>query len=249
MKTFFKLLAGLSVAILLLGCGFLSLNPGAKNVTPSDNIITENREVSGFTGVDMSTIGTVTITQGEKEALVVRGSDNLVELVKTRVQGGVLVISMENVNIQSMKKENILTFEITVKNLDSLAVSGLGTVEMDELETKSLDLEMSGGGVTSIDKLSAEDVTANLSGLGNISLAGTASSLKADLSGAGELNAADLKVSTANVTISGVGTAIIWVMDELIGDISGAGSVRYYGDPKTNTQSSGVGSFEALGSK
>jgi hypothetical protein len=73
--------------------------------------------------------------------------------------------------------------------------------------------------------------------------------MKVNLSGAGELNATDFEVKRADVTISGIGTATVWVTDELTGEISGAGSVRYYDDPKANTTTSGVGRFESLGSK
>jgi hypothetical protein len=249
MKTPFVFLTILLVAALLMGCGTISLNPTAKNITPSDNIITETRPVSGFTGVDMRTIGTVTITQGGTEALIVKGSDNLLPLVKTSVQNGILVIEMENINIQSLKKGNVLTFEITVKDLNSLNVSGLGTVEMSGLETKSLNLAMSGAGAIKIDKLAADSVSVNVSGMGGITLAGTANHADVSIFGAGEISAADLECKTANASISGVGTATVWVADELTGNISGAGGVRYYGEPKTKTNSTGVGRFEALGKK
>jgi hypothetical protein len=249
MKKILKLLSSLLAAISLLACGIFNINPDGKTITPSDNIVTENRAVNGFTGVDMSTIGTVTITQGGKEALVITGSDNLVELVTTDVRNGVLVIAMENVNVQSMKKENILTFEITVKELDSLTVSGLGTVEMSGLETQSLALVMSGAGAIALDQLKAEDVNVDISGVGGITVEGIANHVDVSISGAGELNATDLEARTANANISGLGTATVWVTDELTGEISGAGSVLYYGEPKTNTKSTGVGRFEARGKK
>jgi hypothetical protein len=63
------------------------------------------------------------------------------------------------------------------------------------------------------------------------------------------VEAPDLQIQTANVSVSGLGGATLWVTDELSGEISGAGSVSYYGDPQTNTQSSGIGGFKSLGSK
>lgn len=236
--------------ITMIACNLTEFNKDGKSITPSSNIITETREVSGFTGVDMRTIGTVTITQGESESLVIEGSDNLVPLVKTRVVGDVLIIEMdENLNVETLKKENVLIFTITVKDLTSLVVSGLGEVDMNTLTTDSLKLTMSGAGVISFTELSAKDVTINVSGVGNVIVSGTASHLNAEISGAGEINAADLECQTANVEISGLGTAVVWVTDELTGTISGGGSVRYYGDPQTHTTSTGVGRFESLGSK
>lgn len=249
MKNIFKLLAGLLALVLTMACGAINVNPDAKSITPSDNVITETRDVSGFTGVDMRTIGTVTITQGKTDSLVITGSDNLVELVSTRVEDGVLLIEMVDVNVQSLKKDNILEFAITVKNLASLTVSGLGTVEMNGLETKSLNLTMSGAGAIVMSGLKLETILMNISGVGGITVAGNADRAEMELSGAGELNAADLAIKTANVNLSGLGTAVLWVTDELTGTISGAGSVRYYGSPRANTNSTGVGVFEALGAK
>ncbi len=143
----------------------------------------------------------------------------------------------------------ILTFEITVKDLSSLNVSGLSTVGMSGLETKSLRLAMSGAGAIQIDKLAADSVSINVSGMGGITLAGTSNHVDVNISGAGEINATELECKTTNASISGIGTASVWVMDELTGEISGAGSVRYYGEPQTDTNSTGVGRFEALGKK
>ena len=249
MKTPFTLITILLTATLLAGCVSINLNPAAKNIILSDNIISESRSVSGFTGVDMRTVGTITINQGATESLVVKGSDNLLPLVKTSIQNGTLVIEMENVNIQSLKKDNLLAFEITVKNLNSLNVSGLGTVDMSGLETKSLNLAMSGAGSIKIEKLAADSVSVNVSGLGGIILAGKARRAEIEISGAGEVNAADLECETAKTSLSGIGTATVWVTDALTGNISDAGSVRYFGEPQANTNSTGVGRFKALGNK
>jgi len=249
MKTLYKLLSVLLVAAGLAGCGIFSLNPDARSITPSDNIITENREVSGFTGVDMRTFGTITITQGDEEALVVGGSDNLVELIQTSVRDGVLVIEMENISVETLETDKMLTFDITVKDLDHLTVSGFATVEMQGLETESLSLLMSGAGAIDLTNLELDTISVNLSGVGGVILAGSANHAEIEISGGGEINAGDLKCTTANTNVSGLGTATLWVTENLTGKISGAGSVHYYGDPQTNTSSSRAGSFEALGNK
>jgi hypothetical protein len=69
------------------------------------------------------------------------------------------------------------------------------------------------------------------------------------LSGAGALEAGNLKCTSADITISGLGGATVWVTDTLTGKISGAGSVSYYGNPQTSFSTSGAGSFKSLGDK
>jgi len=82
-----------------------------------------------------------------------------------------------------------------------------------------------------------------------VELAGEARQATVELSGAGEVNSPDLKIQTASVSLPGLGKCTLWVTDQLTGNISGAGHVSYYGNPKTNVTNTGLGSFKSLGSK
>ena len=247
MKSIHVFLSILLVAVLLSSCSLIGFGRNIKTITPSDTIITETRTVSGFDEINMSTIGQVTITQGDSESLVIKGADNVVPLVKTSVSNGVLTIRMDNnILVKSMGKEDVLTFTIIVKDLSGVTVSGLGAVEMGALSTKALKLVMSGAGAITFDKVNAENVNLNVSGLGRIAIAGTTAQVDVEISGAGDVEAAELECQTADVTISGLGSATVWVTGELTGNISGGGNVRYYGSPTTNTKTSGLGKFEAL---
>ena len=92
-----------------------------------------------------------------------------------------------------------------------------------------------------------EDLTT--CGEGGLEITGQAGQVDINISGAGSVNAPDLKVKTANVCISGLGNATLWVTDLLTGNISGRGSVSYYGDPLINTTLTGIGKLKSLGSK
>ena len=59
----------------------------------------------------------------------------------------------------------------------------------------------------------------------------------------------DLRIHTANVKLAGMGGATVWITDQLTGEISGAGSVSYYGSPLTEVKTPGLGKFIALGSR
>lgn len=239
----------LIAALLLSGCNAL-WNLGGRSVTPSDVIITETRPVSDFTAIDFTTLGRVTISQGESESLTVSGPDNIIPLVQTTVRNGTLSIDMENdITVTTLNREKTLNFTIELKDLNSLMVSGLGEIIMDSLTTSDLTLEMSGAGSIKLDDLTADSLDINVSGLGSVEVAGEATTASIDISGAGSVNAPDLKIQTASVSVPGLGSATVWVTDELTGDISGAGSVNYYGNPQVKTNSSGLGSFKAMGDK
>ena len=254
MKTITVLLSLFLAAVLLSGCGLLpemvQQVQNAEVVTPSDTIITETRDVSDFDKIDMTTFGKVILTQGDAESLTITGSDNIVPLIQTKVNNGTLTIqTAKNVNVLNMDKENVLTFEITVVDLSGLTVSGVGNIQMDALSTTDLSLDLSGAGNVTLDQLAADLLEATVSGVGNLEIAGKANECQVEIPGAGSVKAGDLECTNATVNISGVGSATVWVTGQLSGSISGAGSVSYYGNPQTDTESAGVGGYKDLGWK
>jgi PBP1b-binding outer membrane lipoprotein LpoB len=250
MKTSSFILCLLLAAMVLTGCSSLEKLSNSKVIQASDVVITDQRTVGNFSSINMGTIGNVIITQGDRESLTIKGSDNVVPLVKSTVSNGVLTINTEsNLIVNGMNTNNLLTFTLVVKDLASLMVSGLGNVEMDKLSTSNLSATMSGAGRIKLDQLTADSLNVNVSGLGDIEIAGEVNSATINIPGAGNVSAGDLKIKTAAVSISGLGNATVWVTDQLNGTISGGGTVSYYGNPATNTQSTGLGSYKSLGSK
>lgn len=251
MKIKFLILPILLAALLAISCRGISVVDLNKNaIKPSNVIITEQRNLSGFSAIDMRTFGKMVLSQGDRESVSISGSDNIVAVMQTSVQDGVLVIENdENINVTGVNEENVLTFTIVVKDLTSLTISGAADVGMDSLTTSTLDVTMSGAGQFVLDQLKADSLKTVLSGIGNVEVSGEVTQAQIDIPGAGSINFGDLKIQTANATISGLGSATLWVTDQLNGNISGAGNVSYYGDPQTNTESTGLGQFKSLGSK
>jgi hypothetical protein len=251
MKTLWRMLVLILIGSLATSCdGVVSFGGGSRSITPSNVTITETRDVGSFTGIDIRTFGAVVVTLGEAESLAITGRDNLVPLIDASVRDGTLVVEMEeSVNVLSADRGDLLTFDITVQELDALTVSGLASVEMDALSTTSLDVTVSGAGTVRMHQLAAKRLDILLSGIGNVEATGEAVHATIQISGAGEVRAGDLQCQTADVSVPGLGSATVWVTDALSGKISGGGNVSYYGDPQTDTQTTGLGSFKALGDK
>ncbi len=249
MKTRFIIISAVILSLLSAGCSGLS-NLGVRVITPSNTIISENRQVSGFSSIEFSAFGKVNISQGDVESLNISGPDNLVPEISTTVSNRTLVIkTTNNITIPTTTNANVVTYNIVVKDLSSLAVSGAGDVQIETLSTSSLKITMSGAGSISQNQLTTGSLILTLSGLGSINSTGTATQATIEISGAGSVNAPDLQIQDATVTISGLGSATLWVTGQLSGTISGAGSVSYYGNPQASTNSTGLGKFNSLGSK
>ncbi len=251
MKKHFLLLSLIALSLLLTGCNsFVFHGITGRTIKASDTIMSETREASGFTGIDMRTVGRVVISQGETESLALRGPDNVVPLIQTSVRNGVLVIEMEdNLFVTNMHNERVLTITIGVKDLGALDVSGLADVTMDGLTASHLEMDISGAGKIDFSGLSLDSLSLTLSGAGDVELEGEADSAEIDLTGAGNVEASDLKLRTADVSLTGLGSAKVWVTDMLTGSITGAGSIEYYGDPQTDLENTGLGTFKSLGNK
>jgi hypothetical protein len=88
-----------------------------------------------------------------------------------------------------------------------------------------------------------------LSGAGNVQADGVADNLSVHISGFGDFKGGDLHSQTAEVYVTGAGSATVWADKKLDASVSGAGSVNYYGNPSVLEQISGVGSVDSLGAK
>lgn len=231
----------LGIAVLLLAACGIGL------VIGSGNSITEEREIAGIEGVELSFVGDLRITQGDEEKLVITADDNVLPLITSEVENGVLTIgSRSTAGLQATSK---LQYDLTVRELSSIRLTGAGNAEIDGLETGDLELAITGAGNLSAQNIDADRVDATLSGLGSLSASGTAARQDVQLTGSGSYSAGDLETGATDVTISGLGSATVWAVETLDATISGAGSIEYFGDPEVTQKVTGLGSVSAKGEK
>lgn len=238
-------------------------------ITGSGQIVTEERDVTGFHGVELTAYGDLRISQGEAESLVIQGDDNIIRHMITEVKNGILVIRFDDNYGNIYKTTERIEFNLVVKEIDridfsgagevnaedlisdtlSVSLSGAGDIEINNLTTTSLSVDLSGAGDIEVDNLYAENLSVSLSGAGNFDLSGVAASQSITLSGVGNFNAEDLESRTGTVTLTGAGNASVWIKDTLSVSISGAGNVNYYGDPAITQNITGVGRVSKRGEK
>jgi hypothetical protein len=236
-------LAILALTIATLSCeGSL----GFKTVRGSGSVEEKTYEVSGFSSVDLATIGKLVVETGETEALRVEAEENLLKYFEVKVHDGELGISdRENVNLVPTKG---VFFYLTVKELETITISGLGDVELPAIAAPEFSIEISGGGNVDIEELTADVLEVEISGLGNLSVdGGTAGQQEIVITGGGSYRARHLDSAVADVQVNGLGKATVRVRDRLDVTISGGGSVEYFGDPSVDQDVSGVGHVKRIG--
>jgi hypothetical protein len=217
MRNFF---AAIAVVSMFASC--------SKDVLHGDgSIVTSERTVSNFSGIDISGVNNVFISYAPEISVSVKGYSNLVSHYKTDVRDGKIYLHYdENTNI---KNDNIQVY-ITMPYFNALSLSGSCSIDATGSfdNTDALSVSTSGNGNINIEDISADVYTIHSSGNSNISTLG-------------------VKAKTATVEISGSSTVTLSVQDKLDVHISGSGKVFYKGEPtEINTDISGSGTVIKL---
>jgi len=206
---------------------------------------TQSRDVSGFKHIAINTFGEMIIQQGDEESLTIQAPSDHLRYIETDVTGDTLNIKTRRgyVGIPT----HSVTYTLTVKDLNEISFSGAGSIKVYALETDALKLNLSGAGSIEIDSLTADNLEVNLSAAGAITIAGKVKNEAVTISGVGGYESGDLESHTASVVMSGAGSAVLWVTDNLDVTISGVGSVSYFGSPSVSQNISGLGSVKSKG--
>ncbi len=234
------------LALSTLACGITVNGRDVWGVGGSNVVVTEERQVSGFNRVDMAGIGFLVVEFGDTEALTIEAEENIMDYIQTNVVGQELIIKLEEG--RNYHPTEPIKFYLTVIELDELEVSGLGNVELPEIEATDFFIQIGGGGAVDIDRLDAKLFKLEVEGLGDLTIdEGTVVRQEISISGGGNYQARRMESQDADVDISGLGNATIRVSDALTVNISGGGSVEYYGNPVVNSNISGLGKVDRLG--
>ena len=214
----------------------------SSTIEGSGNIITEARDVSAFDRVTLSGFGEVTVEQGEAESLTVSTDDNIMPYVTTEVRNNTLILDFDDKGRnRGYNPTDGIKFNLVVKDLSRIDISGAGSFDVNELETEALLADLSGASSLEIGDLTANELVVRQSGAGTVFVSGQVEGQELAHSGVGSYHAADLESKTAIIDISGAGSATVWATESLDIQISGLGSVIYYGNPRIIQNVSGLG--------
>ena len=204
----------------------------------------ENRAASGFHGVDMQAPMNLQIVQGEAEGLVLEGDEELLAEIEARVENGVLKIVLRQ-RINFVRASN-LRGTLTAKRIDSVTLAGSGDITAAALRGDRVNASISGSGDLRVAEVEAGRMEAGISGSGTLRLAGKAPSASMRITGSGDIRAEALEARDVDVSIAGSGSARVWATSQLGVRITGAGEVRYRGEPRVERSILGAGSIGRL---
>lgn len=211
--------------------------------TGSGNVINETKKVSGFDQVALDGTGTLNITQGNNESLIIEAEDNVIRHIKTSVKNNRLMISYDNSTPTPTKP---VIFHLNVKNLNYIDISGAAKLSADNMNADKLEIFVNGAAEGNLTNLQLNNLILTISGAGKLNASGNADTQTITINGAGEYFAPSLNTLNTSVTINGAGKTTVKVSDLLNAIINGGGEVNYFGNPQLNQQINGIGQINKV---
>jgi len=202
----------------------LTLAAAAALLTVHAQAAEQSRALAPFTTISNSGPVNLVIEVGKAQSVVVSGSDDYLEDVRTEVSGGELRIKMRNDAHVDNRHWNDMKVTITVPALTAFTMAGAGQTTLTHFSGDSLDIRFGGAGSLKAD--------------------GSVKTLRLNVGGVGSIDLHDLHADVADVKLGGVGSVKVWAAQTLDASVGGVGSLTYYGEPKqVNTHGGGLGSI------
>ena len=200
----------------------------------SGRITHEERELGGFTALEVGGAIEVTLEQGRPPRLLIDVDDNLLGEIVSEING-------ETLKLRPRRRFSATHLRLVLQawKIDTLEISGASTVEAQAFVCKTLQATVGGASHFRIPTFTAERLALEVTGASRVAVGGRANDLALEASGASVVDLSAFEVRRARAELSGASVAQVWVADVLQGQASGASSLRYRGDPALKVERSG----------
>jgi len=202
-----------------------------------DDTDTRTYQVAPFTKIYLDGAYKVILEQGKQPGLRIKTDEENFQYIDVKSDA-------QSLNLKVTKKHfnfDELILYITFQDLEKLAIEGGISLETKGyIDLKDFYLHVEGGASVEMNVKADRFKVVGQGGV-KFELDGIANELDASISGAGYLDAGDLKTKITDIKIEGVGAGVVYATDQLNATISGVGKIRYKGDPKVFKKVEGLG--------
>jgi hypothetical protein len=221
--------------------------------TGPENVITEEKDFTDFTHVEVEGTFEVEIIQSDSFSITISADESVFDYIAVSKVEKTLRIYLNprhtftdfTFSAKTLKAKITMpalyglqlsgAAESTITGFKSsddltLEVSGASSLAMGDIEAGDIEFEISGASKVS-GNLTADDVELEVSGASNVELSGAASNIVLDVSGASDINLVGFSADYADVNLSGASEATINVKRKLDSVLSGASRLYFQGNP------------------
>ena len=227
----------------------------------ASNAVSDDRKIGDFKRLVAGSAMNITATIGPKTKLVIRAPKDVLDRIRTRVDGDTLTIDVEGeINIDGQ-----IGVELQTPNLVAARISGASELNLTGLKEASFEVEGTGASQVNVEGtatrlkanfsgashfawtgLAAESVDISLVGASVANLTGKTNTIRWEATGASEINADELESKDTVITAMGASKARLNVKKSLKGEATGASEISYTGSPQeTQVNSSGASSINS----
>jgi hypothetical protein len=218
----------------------------------ASKLISESRDVEGFSQIDLRDFERLVISQGPEESLTIEAEADFLPKIRSDIKGNKLVLGigsdwMERVfSGYDFIRQRTVNYILSVKRLESVTLSGKHEVVINELDAARLQLHSSGASKIEMTGFTGDSLEFVGSGRSEIVLSGRADRQSIKVSGSCEYRSAELQSQESAIKISGRSRVEVWAAKSLDVSVSGMGTVLYRGAPAISQSISGMGEVKQL---
>lgn len=213
--------------------------------TGSGNIVIENRQERGFTGVNVGGPFHVSVQQGPDFKVRVEADDNIIKDIRTEVRNGKLKVYFEeNINLRNAT----LNVYVEAPSIDYVSASAAADVKTTGYLTgggRSVSFHSSSGATLQA-TVDAPNVEADASSGSHLTLKGKTRQIDTQASSGAQLDADELLSENAKAQASSGAGIDLHASVHLNAQASSGGSVDYRGNANVSKQESSGGSVRKL---
>lgn len=200
-------------------------------IKSTGDIIVETRDVKGFDRLFVEQDVNVFISQDLNTEVKVEAGDNIVPLIETVVEDGVLIIRNKNRCNWVRSYDKPLNVYIKTPGLNYIHSNGSGDIKsLNAITLDSFDVQIEGGGSIEL-TLNNSKIISHIFGQGDLTLHGITSEHACSIGGASFLYASDLRTNYTWIQSYTLGLCYVKASDLLIYRIDDKGDIYCYGNP------------------
>lgn len=209
-------------------------------ITGNGKVISQARNFSGFTGLDVSSAINLYVKQDSSFSVKVEADENLQEYIIIEQNGNTLKIKQkDNSSLDATGKIKVYVNAPSFKKIEA---SGACHISGENLLTAADEINISVTGASGAElELNSPKVSAEMTGASHLRLRGQIKDLSIIGSGASHAYCFGLLSENVKVDVEGASRAEVFASVKLDVEASGASHVHYKGNATVNKHTSGAG--------